>query len=269
MERPSIAIIPSAYKTGVLAAVLPNNGIADLDFTRGSTATRINAQGLIEEVGVNVPRLDYSDGGCPSLLLGLQSKNLVTYSEYFSDESWVLTGATVTSNTEIAPDGNLTADTLTSTGAGQIQFSISGTSATNYNVSFWIKRKTGTGIVYIRSVENLNTPVTITNQWTRVNLTTLSTSSSIRAGVRLDTIGDEVYIWGAQLEQQSYATSYIPNYGTAEGITRLADAASLDLTPFNITTIIETIDGVEQPPITTIPTIYNAPIGRVNKILMY
>ena len=270
MERPSIAIIPSAYKTGVLAAVLPNNGIADLDFTRGSIATRVNAQGLIEEVGVNIPRLDYSDGSCPSLLLEPQSTNLITYSENFSNANWLKTQSTLTPNTIVSPDGTLNASTLTATNSfAQLTFNHTGTTSTVYTVSFWLKRKTGTGAIAIKAVENINTTVSVTNEWQRFSVTATSTSTNIISAVRLLTIGDEVYIWGAQLEQQSSATSYIPNYGTTEGITRLADTASLDLTPFNITTIIETIDGVEQPPITTIPTIYNAPIGRVNKILMY
>ena len=33
-----------------------------------------------------------------------------------------------------------------------------------------------------------------------------------------------VYIFGSQLEQKSYATSYIPNYGESAGVTRLAES---------------------------------------------
>jgi hypothetical protein len=44
-----------------------------------------------------------------------------------------------------------------------------------------------------------------------------------------------IYIWGAMFEQGSYATSYIPNYGTALGVTRSAETAtgSGDASTFN------------------------------------
>ena len=44
-----------------------------------------------------------------------------------------------------------------------------------------------------------------------------------------------IYIFGSQLEEGSYATSYIPNYGTAAGVTRSAETAngSGDASTFN------------------------------------
>ena len=81
MANPSLAMIPSGYKAGTLYSVLPTDGISDFTVDRNSIATRVNEQGLIEEVAVNVPRLDYSDGGCPVLLTEPESTNLVLYSE--------------------------------------------------------------------------------------------------------------------------------------------------------------------------------------------
>jgi hypothetical protein len=78
MAIPSIALVPSGYKSGTLFSELPTNGNADLDVVRNSTANRINKDGLIEEMGLNVPLLDYSDSTCPSLLLQPQSRNEIT-----------------------------------------------------------------------------------------------------------------------------------------------------------------------------------------------
>ena len=75
MAIPSIAMIPSGYKANKLYSVLPTNGDGDFTTTRNTVATRVNENGLIEEVASNVPRLDYSDGGCPSLLLEPTSTN--------------------------------------------------------------------------------------------------------------------------------------------------------------------------------------------------
>ena len=58
---PSIAMIPSGYKDEKVYSVLPTNGDGDFTFARTSTATRVNNNGLIEEVASNVPRLDYSE----------------------------------------------------------------------------------------------------------------------------------------------------------------------------------------------------------------
>ena len=73
MAIPTLAMIPSGYKAGKLYSVLPSDGTGDFTVARNSVATRVNQSGLIEEVDVNVPRLDYSAGGCPVLLTEIQS----------------------------------------------------------------------------------------------------------------------------------------------------------------------------------------------------
>jgi len=84
----------------------------DFDVTRATTATRVNEQGLIESMANNVPRIDYTDGGCPVLLTEPQSTNLITYSEDFSNASWVKERCTITSNNAPSPNGIIGADLL-------------------------------------------------------------------------------------------------------------------------------------------------------------
>ena len=58
MAKPKLALIPAAQGTS-LYSVLPSSGVGDFTFSRGSSATRINAQGLIETVASGVSRLNY------------------------------------------------------------------------------------------------------------------------------------------------------------------------------------------------------------------
>jgi hypothetical protein len=69
----SIIITPNGFKAGKLYAVKG----ADLTVSRATSTTRVNANGVIESVGANVPRIDYSGGGCPSILVEPQRTNLV------------------------------------------------------------------------------------------------------------------------------------------------------------------------------------------------
>ena len=74
----SLVITPNAVKTSKLYAVKPDNGSGDLTVTRATTATRVNSSGLIETVGANVARLDYSNGSLPSILVEPQLTNYWT-----------------------------------------------------------------------------------------------------------------------------------------------------------------------------------------------
>ena len=112
MANPTLAMIPSGYKAGKVYSVLPVNGDGDFStFTRAGQATRVNQSGFIETVEANVPRLDYTNGGCPVLLLEGQSTNQLTRSEDFNN--WTKLNITTTTNTKISPSGDLSADTIT------------------------------------------------------------------------------------------------------------------------------------------------------------
>jgi hypothetical protein len=53
----SLVVVPSGYKASKVYAQKPLTTDGQLTFSRASTATRVNASGLIETS--NVPRLDY------------------------------------------------------------------------------------------------------------------------------------------------------------------------------------------------------------------
>jgi hypothetical protein len=63
-------------------------------------------------ITADIPRLDYTGGGCPSLLLEPQRTNLVTFSEQFNNAAWTKTNATISVNTAVSPDGYTNADKL-------------------------------------------------------------------------------------------------------------------------------------------------------------
>jgi hypothetical protein len=257
---PSLALIPSGYKggsPGTLYSVLPTDGTGDFDFTRSGNATRVNSEGLIELVTTNVPRLNYPliDGvvsGCPSLLLEPERINVALYSEDFSNGVYTQINGSVATNTAISPDGTQNADTWTATsGSAQLQGVVTVASGVQYTMSIYLKRKTGTGQVSLRGVSNTSTPITITDEWQRYSVTLTSTDTSGRYGVLLLNSGDEVYVWGAQLEAGSYATSYIPTSGTIE--TRSAETCNGagDVNTFNDSEgvlYVETKGFVDAPP---------------------
>jgi hypothetical protein len=105
-DNASLIMYPSGYKASKIYSQKPTDGSGDLTFTRASSATRVNEQGLIESVAANIPRIDFTGGGCGKLLLEPQRTNLVTYSE---DHTQTSTEACTTSGGILAPDGSMNA----------------------------------------------------------------------------------------------------------------------------------------------------------------
>ena len=141
MAKPKLATIPAAQGTKFYS-VLPSDGVGDFDFTRGSSATRINAQGLIETVADTSSRLNYDllNGkvvNCPHYLLEPQSTNSVLYSQEVDNAWWLKSNCLITPNTSISPDGGLNADKLTvASGANGVLYKIGVTAG---SLSFFAK----------------------------------------------------------------------------------------------------------------------------------
>jgi hypothetical protein len=265
LDTASLVVTPNGTKAGKLYSVVPSDGAGDLDVTRATTATRVNSSGLIESVASNVPRLDYTNGTCPSILVEPQRTNLFTFSEDFTNGAWNKANVTVTSNSTISPDGNTTADTLSKSISGvdgTVVRTVSAT-ASGYVGSVFIKKDadtsrfpelfvrssdgTGQNEIYVQlntstgatvtrfqtGSASVSTPVLINGYW-RISFYALANSNTCRFGIRPaagTTLGvfnanatGSIIAWGAQLEDGSYATSYIPT--TSASVTRNADVIS-------------------------------------------
>jgi len=253
MSNPKLALIPSGYKSGKVYSILPNNATGDFDFDRASEGTRVRKDGLIEEVTNDVPRLDWYDSNCPSLLLEPQRTNAFTYSEQFEQSAWVKSNSTITTNQIIAPNGTLTADLLTSTASGGGVYRFSSWDTTQKTASIFVKKNTSSTVEIFNGSLSTNRVVfdldsgTITteggtmtgtiedfgNGWYR--LTATHTAAALQTfGIKPET-SKSVYIWGAQIEDASYSSSYIKT--EASTVTRLKDEClnGGDSDLFNIT----------------------------------
>lgn len=216
-DSASLIVTPNGVKEDKLYSIKPTDGSGDLVVTRATTATRVNSDGLIEQVPYN----------------------FITYSEQFDNSSWTKSnGASITANSTIAPNGTLTADTLTvatSTYSGIYQ-NVGSLSGQN-TISIYAKKATK-DFLYFINLQGSTTVVwfnisngtlgtvssgytaTITdvgNGWYHCTLSQSVTGTSyFRLGLSdsdgsvIPTSSGTAYIWGAQLNNGSSAKEYFP-----------------------------------------------------------
>lgn len=237
MAKPTLALIPAAQGSK-LYSVLPANGVGDFDFSRNTTATRINKDGLIETVASGVSRLNYPliDGvvnGCPSLLLEPSRTNLVFYSEDFSNASWYRLNATVISNNVISPDGTLNASSVAFTAGGYLLESVTTTKTIGSSETISVFSKTDVSGTFLKysggtaSGTDVENKESFGNGWFRYSVTRTFTEAETGVTeiiISSNNVGLSAVIFGAQLEVGSYPTSYIPTEGSA--ISRTAETAN-------------------------------------------
>lgn len=235
LDTASLVITPNGTKAGTLYSVVPSSGAGDMTVTRATTATRVNSAGLIESVASNVPRLDYTNGTCPSILVEPQRTNLLTRSEDLTQ--WVANSEISTTTLVLNPlTGINNATKITKVTSSSDPFVTNNSSTTNgtytYSVYLWTDSGQPTDVtlfLYNDSVSEVFTlPITLTTTPTRYQYTSTFVNTGGNLIVRIDlsasATNQYIYAYATQLEAGSYATSYIPT--TSASVTRNSDVIS-------------------------------------------
>ena len=225
--------------TGAVAITIKNaqleTGLVATDYLESTSVT--GKAGVL----IDLPRIDYSSGA-GALLLEPQRVNLYPYSEYTG--SGALTGfgtgtytQTITNNYSISPEGVKNAIRFQSTCGNTINDrsglrDLLTLTTTNATLSFYAKSNTDSNqTITFHFAGGHRSIITTTPEWQRFDYTEVSPVTSVYCGLEIrGTITDtdvDVSVYGFQMEQASYPTSYIPNHGTSGGVTRAADSCSV------------------------------------------
>ena len=214
-------------------------------------------------MSADVPRFEHlynsSTGSVNSLGLLIEESrtNLRTYSNNFSTNWAGNISPTITANASTSPDGstNATQISATSGGSGVYQFN-NLTSGLAYTYSIFVKAVSGSNTIYFgtdapgtTSLVQVNTstgvaslyggsPTNITsvsypNSWYRIAFTFTASVTGTHSFViyNLTASSNTWLIYGAQVEEGSFATSYIP--AVVSTVTRSSDNASITGTNFS------------------------------------
>lgn len=236
--------------------------------TRATTATYVDASGVVQVAAVDEARIDVSTG-TGALLVEPAATNLCLYSAAIDAAPWAVAGGTtVSANATTAPDGTTTADLITSgNAAGQSVYqAITVAASTTYTLSFWAQLGIMAAADFKMAVFNVSAggfialnavpAVTPGSTWRRLSLTFTTPAGCTAINVYPFRNGAAVAgtfsLWGVQVEAGAAATSLVPT--GAATVTRAADVASMTGLTAVLTLDVTYGDGTTQ-------TFAAAPVG--------
>jgi hypothetical protein len=164
---------------------------------------------------------------------------LALYNRDFTNAAWTKSNMTA-AKTATGPDGVAnSASTLTATaGNATVLQAITSVSAARIS-SAYVKRRTGVGTIEMTQDNGSTwTAVTVTADWTRVNIAAATLTDPI-VGFRIVTSGDAIDVDFFGHEVGSFITSPIETFGST--VTRAADNISLATSAFPYTKNTQTL----------------------------
>ena len=231
-----------------------------VSFTRASSGTYVDGDGVIQSAAVDTPRFDHdpATGESLGLLIEEARTNYIPYSSNLSSSAWIKTGSgSVSLSSDLAPDGSFAYKYgATSNSNSLVEYSIAPTQGSVATLSFWAKNISATqaklavlnqnGSSWILDPANHNYISEInTETWTRVKRTFTVGNGSIAVYPIIDLSGSkEILIWGVQVEEGSFPTSYIPTSGST--VTRAADVAEITGANFAKTNLLQYSERFDQ-----------------------
>jgi hypothetical protein len=241
-----MTLVMNPVSRGTAAAPVSPNLVLDfagtegvdprIAFTRSTTATRVNSDGLIESVAIDAPRIDYDPVTlqCRGLLCEAQSTNFCLYNRDLTNAAWIKTNCTA-ARTQTGADGAANSASLLTANANNATCLQSVTLASSARAqTAYIKRAAGSGAVFM-TMDNGATWTDISASINGSSFSRCSIPSQTLAnpvfGFKLATSGDSIIVDYVQNENGTIATSAIPTTDTA--ITRSTDAAVMSGVDFS------------------------------------
>lgn len=223
-------------------------------YTPTTTSAITRYQPRLMTAPANAPRLDFDavTREPSGFLVELGATNLLVRSEEFDQGPWAngLGNCSVTANVAVAPSGAVSGDLVLAAAAGAASIDYRSNNAvtvgSTYTASIYVKAASalvrvglsvdvawaqgGTSFDLVGNGTVVAGPGSIShvgNGWYRLTTTATLTQQRADVGLTFTATSNQsgFYVWGAQLETGSFATSYIPT--TSAQVTRAPDIANI------------------------------------------